>query len=62
MDAINACRHHGFEKLTLDSFFYERLTLSIKQLIESMCNGGLLHKPENKALEFLSSIAELTRG
>ena len=56
MDAINACRHHGFEKLTLDNFFYDGLTLSMKQLLESTCNGGFLHKLENEALEFLSSI------
>ena len=33
----------------------------MKQLVESMCNGGFLHKRENEALEFLSSIVELTR-
>ena len=62
MDAINACPHHGFEKLTLAKFFYDGLTLSMKQLLYSMCNGGFLHKPKNEALEFLSSITELTRG
>ena len=34
----------------------------MKQLLESMCNGGFFHKPESEALEFLSSIVELTRG
>ena len=57
MDAINAFSHHGFEKLTLANFLYDGLTLSTKQLLESMCNGGFLHKPDNEALEFLSSIA-----
>ena len=56
MDAANACPHHGFEKLTLTNLFYDELTLSMKQLLESMCNGVFLHKPDNEALEFLSSI------
>ena len=34
----------------------------MKQFLESMCNGGFLHKPNNEVLEFLISIAELTRG
>ena len=62
MDTINACPHRGFEKLTLVNFFYDGLTLSMKQLLESMCNGGFLHKLKNEALEFLSSIEEWTRG
>ena len=62
MDAVNECLHHGFEKLTLGNFFYDGLTLSMKHLVESMCNGGFLHKKENGTLKFLSSIAELTRG
>ena len=56
MDAINACPRHGFEKLTLVNLFYDGLTLSMKQLLESMCNGGFLDKLDNEALEFLSSI------
>ena len=62
MDAVNTCPYHGFEKLTLANFFYDGLTLSMKQLLESMCNVGFLHKPDNKALEFVSSIMDLTRG
>ena len=58
MDAVNACPHHGFEKLTLGNFFYDGLTLSMKQLVESMCNGGFLHRRGNEALEFPSSIVE----
>ena len=52
MDAINPCPHHGFEKLTLANLLYDGLTLSMKQLLESMCNGGFLHEPDNEALEF----------
>ena len=61
MDAVNACPHHGFEKLTLANFFYDGRTLSMKQLLESMCNGGFIHKVDIETLESLSSIAELTR-
>ena len=56
MDVINACPYHGFEKLTLANFFYDGLTLSMKQLLEYVCNGGFSHKPDNEALEFLCSI------
>ena len=62
IDRVNACPHHGFETLTLANFFYDGLTLSMKQLLESMCNRGFLHTPNNEALELLSSIAKLTRG
>ena len=47
MDAINAYPHHGFEKNSLANLFYDGLTLSMKQLVESMYN-----KPKNEAPEF----------
>ena len=62
MDVVNAMPLSWLEKLTLANSFYDGLSLSIKQLLEFMCNGGFLHKPNNEALEFLSSIVELTRG
>ena len=49
MNAVNACPNHGFEKLTLSNFFYDGLTLNMKQLVKSMCNGCFLHKRENEA-------------
>ena len=36
MDAVNACPRYGFEKLTLANLFYDGLTFSMKQLLESM--------------------------
>ena len=50
MDAVNACPHHGFEKITLANFSYDELTLSMKQLLESMCNRSFLHMLDNEAL------------
>ena len=56
MDAINACPHHDFEKFTLSNFFYDGFTLNMKQFPKSMYNVGFFHKPDNEAIQFLSSI------
>ena len=32
MDAINACSHYGFEKLTLANFFYDGLTFKYEEI------------------------------
>ena len=51
MEAINACPHHGFNTLLLVSYFYDGMSSSMKQLLETMCGG-----------DFLSYVVEVSRG
>ena len=51
MEAINACLHHGFDTWLLVSYFYDGMSSSMKQLLETMCE-----------VDFLSYVAELSRG
>ena len=39
MEAINACPHHGFDTWLLVSYFYDGMSSSMKQLLETMCGG-----------------------
>ena len=36
MKAINACPHHGFDRWLLVSYFYDGMSSSMKQLLETM--------------------------
>ena len=59
MEAINACPHHGFDTWLLVSYFYDGMSSSMKQLLETMCGGDFMSKnPE----DFLSYVAEISRG
>ena len=51
MEAINACPHHGFDTWLLVSYFYDGMSSSMKQLLETICGG-----------DFLSYVAEVSRG
>ena len=39
MEAINACPHHGFDTWLLVSYFYDGMSSSMKQLLETMWRG-----------------------
>ncbi|RVW12621.1 Retrovirus-related Pol polyprotein from transposon 17.6 [Vitis vinifera] len=39
MEAINACPHHGFDTWLLVSYFYDGMSSSMKQLLETMRSG-----------------------
>ncbi|RVW20833.1 hypothetical protein CK203_111899 [Vitis vinifera] len=43
MEAINACPHHGFDTWLLVSYFYDGMSSSMKQLIETMCGGDFMN-------------------
>nr|CAN81827.1 hypothetical protein VITISV_031284 [Vitis vinifera] len=49
MEAINACPHHGFDTWLL-------------QLLETMCGGDFMSKNPEEAMDFLSYVAEVSRG
>ena len=62
MEAINACPHHGFDTWLLVSYFYNGMSSSMKQLLETMCGGDFMSKNPEEAMDFLSYVAEVSRG
>ena len=62
MEAINTCPHHGFDTWLLVSYFYDRMSSSMKQLLETMCGGDFMSKNLEEAMDFLSYVAEVSRG
>ena len=62
MEAINACPHHGFDTWLLVSYFYDCMSSLMKQLLEKMCGGDFMSKNPEEAMDFLSYVAELSRG
>ena len=62
MEAINACPHHGFDTWLLVSYFYDGMSSSMKQLLETMCRGDFMSKNPKEAMDFLNYVAEVSRG
>ncbi|RVW11814.1 hypothetical protein CK203_089763 [Vitis vinifera] len=62
MEDINACPHHGFDTWLLVSYFYDGMSSSMKQLLETMCGGDFMSKNPEEAMDFLSYVAEVSRG
>ncbi|RVX11226.1 hypothetical protein CK203_019786 [Vitis vinifera] len=62
MEAINACPHHGFDTWLLVSYFYDGMSSSMKQLLETMCGGDFMSKNPKEAMDFLNYVAEVSRG
>ncbi|RVW59378.1 hypothetical protein CK203_103226 [Vitis vinifera] len=53
MEAINACPHHGFDTWLLVSYFYDGMSSSMKQLLETMCEGDFMSKNPKGSHGFL---------
>ncbi|RVW83552.1 hypothetical protein CK203_054198 [Vitis vinifera] len=62
MEAINVCPHHRFDTWLLVSYFYDGMSSSMKQLLETMCGGDFMSKNPEEAMDFLSYVAEVSRG
>ena len=62
MEALNACPHHGFDTWLLVSYFYDRISPAMKQLLETMCGGDFLSKNPEGALDFLNYVVEASKG
>ncbi|KAL6328600.1 hypothetical protein AAG906_002106 [Vitis piasezkii] len=62
MEAINAYPRHGFDTWLLVSYFYDGMSSSMKQLLETMCGGDFMSKNPEEAMVFLSYVAEVSRG
>ena len=48
LETINDCPHHGFDTWMLVNHFYDGMSLSMKQLLETMCGGDFMSKIQNK--------------
>ena len=62
MEAINACPHHGFHTWLLVSYFYDGMSSSMKQILETMCGGDFMSKNPEEAMDFLSYVSDATHG
>ncbi|RVW70595.1 hypothetical protein CK203_065132 [Vitis vinifera] len=62
METINACPHHGFDTWLLVSYFYDGMSSSMKQLLETMCGRDFMSKNLEEAMDFLSYVAKVSRG
>ena len=62
MEALNACPYHGFDTWLLVSYFYDGISPTMKQMMETMCGGDFLNKHPKEALDFLSYVVEASKG
>ena len=62
METLNACPHHGFDTWILVSYFYDGISPTMKQLLETMCRGDFMSKNSEEALDFLSYVAEASKA
>ncbi|RVW33146.1 hypothetical protein CK203_094845 [Vitis vinifera] len=54
--------HHGFDTWLLVSYFYDGMSSSMKQILETMCGGDFMSKNPEEAMDFLSYVSEVSRG
>ena len=59
---LNACPHHGFDTWLLVSYFYDGISPSMKQPLETLCGGDIMSKNPKEALDFLSYVVEASKG
>ena len=61
-EIISACPHHGFDTWMLVNHFYNGMSPSMKQMLETMCGGEFLRKNPNEAMDFLNFVVETSKG
>ena len=62
VEAFNACPHHGFDTWMLVIYFYEGMSLAMKQLLETMCEDDFMSKSPDKALDFQNHMVVISRS
>ena len=62
METINACPHHGFDTWMLVNHFYDGMSPSMKQLLETMSRGDFLSKHPDEAMDFLNYVGETSNA
>jgi len=59
-ELLTQCPHHSLERYNLCQIAYEGLNVSIRTMVESMCEGGFLCKNTNEAWDFLEDLNDKT--
>ena len=62
LETLNSCPHHGFDTWMLVNNFYDGMSPSMKQLLETMCRGDFLSKNPEEAMGFLNYMAEASKA
>ena len=62
METISVCPHHGFDTWILVNHFYDGMSPSMKQLLETMCGGDFLSKNPDEAMDFLNYVSKTSKA
>ena len=62
LETINACPYHGIDTWMLVNHFYEGMSPTMKQLLETMCGGDFMSKNPEEAMDFLDYVAETSKA
>ena len=62
LETISSCPHHGFDTWMLVNHFYDGMSPTMKQLLETMCGGDFLSKNPDEAMDFLSYVDETSKA
>ena len=62
LETINACPHHGFDTWMLVNHFYNGMSPTMKQLLETMCGGDFMSKHPEEAMDFLNYVVETSKS
>ena len=61
LETISACPRHGFDTWMLVNHFYDGMSPSMKQLLETMCGGDFLSKNPDEAMDILNYVAKTSK-
>ena len=62
LEIISACPYHGFDTWMLVNHFYNRMSPTMKQLLETMCGGDFMSKHSEEDMDFLNYVAETSKA
>ena len=62
LETISACPHNGFNTWMLVNHFYNGMSPTMKQLLETMCGGDFMSKHLEEAMDFLSYVVETSKA
>ena len=62
LETINARPHHGFDTWMMVNHFYNGMSLAMKQLMETMCEGDFMSKHLEEAMDFLNYVDETSKA
>ena len=62
LETIGAYPHHGFDTWLLVNHFYDGMSPTMKQLLETMRGGDFMNKNLEEAMDFLNYVAETSKA